>query len=267
MQVPERLVSLYIATCGQNGPGLGADEKEIILLVYVVLEASSGKIIGTKQLLVRPEGGFAKDITVSGSSAAPLVDGASSPPLASQHADVINNNNTNICNSNTIGKSIYNNPNSTLLINNNSTISDGSTLNSTNLKAAPGIVTPTLLSEELPIAVVQSTGKPLKEAIDEFDEYLRSLTLNTDDADSVKIITDGQLPLRQCLHREACAKDILLPNYYNRFCDLRKEFLKYKSGDLSRALVPVKDIKKILQIPTVSPPQSIGEMMKGEALK
>lgn len=45
MQVPEHLVSLYIATCGQNGSGLGADEKEIILLVYIILEASSGKVI------------------------------------------------------------------------------------------------------------------------------------------------------------------------------------------------------------------------------
>lgn len=102
--------------------------------------------------------------------------------------------------------------------------------------------------------------------IQQFDEYLRSLTLYGDDIDSINFITDGQLPLRQCLHREACAKNIRLPNYYNRFCDLRKEFLKYKSGDLSRALVPVKDIKKILQIPTAAAPQSIGEMMKGYLL-
>ncbi|XP_054740728.1 RNA-binding protein fusilli isoform X1 [Anastrepha obliqua] len=268
MQVPENLVSLYIATCGQNGAGLGADEKEIILLVYVILEAKSGKIIGTKQLLVRPDGSFTKDRTVSGSSEASLVAGASSPPLASQHADVINNN-TSISNTNTIGKNAYNSPNTTLLITNNSTaITNGSTTAGTNLAAvsitasSTATATPTLEAIELPIAVAHATGKPLQEAIDEFDEYLRSLTLNVDDVDNIKIITDGQLPLRQCLHREACAKDIRLPQYYNRFCDLRKEFLRYKSGDLSRALVPVKDIKKILQIPTVPAPQSIGEMMK-----
>lgn len=77
------------------------------------------------------------------------------------------------------------------------------------------------------------------------------------------MITDGQLPLRQCLHREACAKDIELPAYYNKFSDLRKEFQRYKSGDLSRALVPLKDIKKMLQSPTLPMPQSIGEMLKG----
>lgn len=44
MQVPEHVVSLYIATCGQNGPGLGSDEKEIILLVYVLLEVATGQV-------------------------------------------------------------------------------------------------------------------------------------------------------------------------------------------------------------------------------
>lgn len=44
MQGPEHVVSLYIATCGQNGPGLGSDEKEIILLVYVLLEVSTGQV-------------------------------------------------------------------------------------------------------------------------------------------------------------------------------------------------------------------------------
>lgn len=44
MQVPEHVVSFYVATCGQNGPGLGSDEKEIILLVYVILEATTGQV-------------------------------------------------------------------------------------------------------------------------------------------------------------------------------------------------------------------------------
>lgn len=49
MQGPEHVVSLYIATCGQNGPGLGSDEKEIILLVYVLLEVSTGQVSTVKQ--------------------------------------------------------------------------------------------------------------------------------------------------------------------------------------------------------------------------
>jgi len=51
MQVPEHVVSLYIATCGQNGPGLGSDEKEIILLVYVLLEVTTGQVSFTIILL------------------------------------------------------------------------------------------------------------------------------------------------------------------------------------------------------------------------
>ncbi|XP_054090835.1 RNA-binding protein fusilli isoform X2 [Zeugodacus cucurbitae] len=265
MQVPEHLVSLYIATCGQNGSGLGADEKEIILLVYIILEANSGKIIGTKQLLVRPDGSFAKDRTVSGSSDVSITLGAASPPLASQHADAINNNNTSVSNSNTLGKSVHNNLSTTVNCNNNNnTITNGSSSGGVAAGSITATASTTSIPEtiELPVAVAHSQGKPLQEALDEFDEYLRSLTLYADNVDSINFITDGQLPLRQCLHREACAKDIRLPSYYNRFCDLRKEFLKYKSGDLSRALVPVKDIKKILQIPTAAAPQSIGEMMK-----
>lgn len=40
-------------------------------------------------------------------------------------------------------------------------------------------------------------------------------------------MTDGQLPLRQCLHPEACRKDLDLPTYYSIFHDLRKEVAKF----------------------------------------
>ncbi|XP_033155981.1 RNA-binding protein fusilli isoform X2 [Drosophila mauritiana] len=219
MQVPEHVVSLYIATCGQNGAGLGSDEKEIILLVFVLLEVSTGQIVGTKQILVRPDGYFIKDRTISGSSDNSSVTNntASSPPLA-------------------IGDA-----------NNGSGSTSG---NGSSLENGSELI--------LPIAEAQAAGKPLSEAIEEFDAYLRSLSLHDTE---IKLVTDGQLPLRQCLHREASAKDVELPAYYNRFSDLRKEFLRYKSGDLARALVPVKDVKKMLQAPTLPMPQSIAEML------
>ncbi|KQS62533.1 RNA-binding protein fusilli isoform X4 [Drosophila erecta] len=219
MQVPEHVVSLYIATCGQNGSGLGSDEKEIILLVFVLLEVSTGQIVGTKQILVRPDGYFIKDRTISGSSDNSSVTNntASSPPLA-------------------IGDA-----------NNGSGSTSG---NGSSLENGSELI--------LPIAEAQAAGKPLSEAIEEFDAYLRSLSLHDTE---IKLVTDGQLPLRQCLHREASAKDVELPAYYNRFSDLRKEFLRYKSGDLARALVPVKDVKKMLQAPTLPMPQSIAEML------
>ncbi|XP_065369966.1 RNA-binding protein fusilli isoform X3 [Calliphora vicina] len=283
MQVPEHVVSFYVATCGQNGPGLGSDEKEIILLVYVILEAATGQVIGTKQILVRPEGTFIKDRTTSTSSDASNT--ASSPPLAITYADSVNNsscssNNLNSTNNSINSLNITNNsstptsptttqsnisnninattnipstPTSATTINNNNTI-----VNNNNITNGPSSLAPVDIIE-LPIAVAQAAGKPLQEAIEEFDEYLRSLSLYDTD---FKIITDGQLPLRQCLHREACVKEIGLPSYYNKFSDLRKEFSVYKSGDLSRALVPVKDIKRILQMPAAALPQSIGEIMQ-----
>ncbi|XP_070135336.1 RNA-binding protein fusilli isoform X2 [Drosophila bipectinata] len=215
MQVPEHIVSLYIATCGQNGPGLGSDEKEIILMVFVLLEVTSGQIVGTKQILVRPDGYFIKDRTISSSSdtSSTTNNTASSPPLAI--GDATNNG-------------------------------SGSSLDNNNTELV------------LPIAEAQAAGKPLSEAIEEFDAYLRSLSLHDTE---IKLVTDGQLPLRQCLHREASAKDLELPTYYNRFSDLRKEFLRYKSGDLAHALVPVKDAKKMLQAPSLPVPQSIAEML------
>ncbi|KAM7341483.1 epithelial splicing regulatory protein fusilli [Cochliomyia hominivorax] len=274
MQVPEHVVSFYVATCGQNGPGLGSDEKEIILLVYVILEAATGQIIGTKQILVRPDGTFVKDRTTSTSSDAS--NNASSPPLAITYPDSVNNsscssNNLNSTNNSINSLNITNNSSTptspTINSNNNTSLSATSTttinnnntiVNNNNITNGPTTLAP-IDNIELPIAVAQAAGKPLQEAIEEFDEYLRSLSLNDTD---FKIITDGQLPLRQCLHREACVKEITLPSYYNKFSDLRKEFSIYKSGDLSRALVPVKDIKRILQMPATTLPQSIGEIMK-----
>ncbi|CAF4859781.1 unnamed protein product [Pieris macdunnoughi] len=41
-----------------------------------------------------------------------------------------------------------------------------------------------------------------------------------------RLVTDGQPPLRQCLHPEACSKDLTLPTYYASFHDLRKEYVR-----------------------------------------
>lgn len=101
----------------------------------------------------------------------------------------------------------------------------------------------------------------------QFDQLVRSLNIDPD-SPTFRIITDGQLPLRQCLHPEACAKDIELPNYYCKFSDLRKEFVRYKSAGLSRALIPVKDIKNLPNMPQLPAlPASIAEMMEGKHLK
>lgn len=59
----------------------------------------------------------------------------------------------------------------------------------------------------------------LNSVIQKFDAELNSRGL-----DNLCLVTDGQLPLRQCLFPEAQRKGITLPAYYYRFHDLRKEF-------------------------------------------
>lgn len=44
MLVPGHLVSLYVATCGASGPNLGSDEKEIILLVYTIIDVQTARV-------------------------------------------------------------------------------------------------------------------------------------------------------------------------------------------------------------------------------
>lgn len=95
---------------------------------------------------------------------------------------------------------------------------------------------------------------------EQFDQQIRSQNIDPD-SPTFRLITDGQLPLRQCLHPEACAKDIELPNYFCKFSDLRKEYVRFKSGDLSRALVAIKDVPNMPALP--AQPTCIADMIAG----
>ncbi|XP_075985541.1 epithelial splicing regulatory protein fusilli isoform X2 [Anticarsia gemmatalis] len=74
-------------------------------------------------------------------------------------------------------------------------------------------------SEEL------QTGQPLDVIVQQFDEFVRSLQVDPH-SPLFRLVTDGQPPLRQCLHPEACSKELSLPTYYARFHDLRKEYVR-----------------------------------------
>ncbi|XP_022818168.1 RNA-binding protein fusilli isoform X1 [Spodoptera litura] len=74
-------------------------------------------------------------------------------------------------------------------------------------------------SEEL------QTGQPLEVIVQQFDEFVRSLQVDPH-SPLFRLVTDGQPPLRQCLHPEACSKDLTLPTYYARFHDIRKEYVR-----------------------------------------
>lgn len=45
MLVPGHVCALYVATGGANGPALGSDEKEIVLLDYSVIEVLTNEVI------------------------------------------------------------------------------------------------------------------------------------------------------------------------------------------------------------------------------
>ena len=59
-------------------------------------------------------------------------------------------------------------------------------------------------------------------------------------------VTDGQLPLRQCLHPESCTKGFDLPGYYNAFFDLRKEFRKAYPSTASPAASAMRVVMSVL---------------------
>ncbi|CAB4061282.1 ESRP1_2 [Lepeophtheirus salmonis] len=62
-------------------------------------------------------------------------------------------------------------------------------------------------------------GNILKDAIHKFDKEVASKLEG-----KFTLLTDGQLPIRQCIFPEAWRKNIILPEYMYRFHDLRKEF-------------------------------------------
>ncbi|XP_026807559.1 RNA-binding protein fusilli isoform X5 [Rhopalosiphum maidis] len=95
--------------------------------------------------------------------------------------------------------------------------------------------------------MVKTSGIPLQDAIDKFDTYVKSLNIEPQ-APMFRIVTDGQLPIRQCLHRESSIKDIELPEYYNVFHDLRKDFSKFYNAPQDQTFNSITDLVNYLEI-------------------
>ncbi|XP_037051284.1 RNA-binding protein fusilli isoform X1 [Bradysia coprophila] len=212
MFVPGHVVSMYVATGGASGLSLGSDEKEIILLVFAIIDVATNKVMGVQQYLVRPVGTYDLDNSISNDE------------------------------------------------------KNSSLVSSTTLTDSSEALTNSTPEFSINESLLKIAGRPLGEVIDKFDQYVRSLSIDPD-SPTFRLVTDGPLPLRQCLHPEACAKDIDLPSYYCRYSDLKKEFVKCKSSttpDLSRALIPVKDVSKLpnMPMPTVSLSHCIADMLK-----
>ncbi|XP_067005775.1 RNA-binding protein fusilli isoform X2 [Anabrus simplex] len=166
------LCVLYVATAGQQGPGLGADEEEIVLLIYVMIDMVQNKVVGVTQYLVKP-----------------------------RVADI---------NENVLSEQIV---------------------------AESG------LTEEL-----VKNGQPLETVIQQFEQYVRATFHICPSTHSLRFVTDGQLPLRQCLHPEACSKNIELPSYYSAFHDLRKEFRAFYASP--EEMTSISDMVNYLGMPS-----------------
>ncbi|XP_049817658.1 RNA-binding protein fusilli isoform X2 [Aethina tumida] len=159
---PHHICVLYVATAGLQGPLMGSDEQEIVLLIYVIVDVIQNKIVGVQQYPIRP-----------------------------QTADI----NENILSEQLTSESV--------------------------------------LTDEL----IKSAGRQLDSALTEFDAYCNSLHIDPHNA-GFRLITDGQLPLRQCLHPEACRKELELSPYYSMFHDLRKEVARFcgKTDDVPQSV-------------------------------
>uniref|UniRef100_A0A182WED8 Uncharacterized protein n=1 Tax=Anopheles minimus TaxID=112268 RepID=A0A182WED8_9DIPT len=44
MLLPGHVAVLHVTTCGQSGAGLGSDEKEIVLLIYVIIDLQTNNL-------------------------------------------------------------------------------------------------------------------------------------------------------------------------------------------------------------------------------
>uniref|UniRef100_A0A9I3GIR8 RRM domain-containing protein n=1 Tax=Anopheles farauti TaxID=69004 RepID=A0A9I3GIR8_9DIPT len=259
MSLPGHVTVLHVTTCGQSGPGLGSDEKEIVLLIYVIIDVQTNNIIGVKQYLVRPRNPTFRTSESSGSCTSAL-GAALSNSLTGSNSSISNSATSTSNPAGAIISATSTDAATTTTI----AIPGGGSTSPGIVGAAPASPPECAITQEIPAieSLVQTNGRPLEEVIQQFDEYTKSLNLDPH-SPSFRLVTDGQLPLRQCLHPEASAKDVDLPQYYWRFCDLRKEFVRFRAGDLARALVPVAEAQKLQSMPSLPPtPASVAEIIK-----
>ncbi|KAK0171395.1 hypothetical protein PV328_009133 [Microctonus aethiopoides] len=178
---PTHLVALYVATAGLQGNALGSDEEEIILLVYVLIDALQNKVMGHQQYIVKPSSLDASQNEENNSS------GQSTTPTA--------------------------------------LISEAALLH------AP------FLTEE----ILREQGIPLNQAIQQFETWWLAQTC-VSLGSLPRFVVDGQAPLRQCLHPECYKKDLELPETYNSFYDLRKEFTNCYSSQGELATLSIQEM-------------------------
>ncbi|XP_068180771.1 epithelial splicing regulatory protein 1 isoform X1 [Antennarius striatus] len=175
------LVVLFTTTSGASGELLGSDERELVQLVWQLVDIKNRKLGKVNELLIKPD---LSDLTEE-----------------KEEEDVVEEN-----------------------------------VEEKNGSKADCVFTATSLETALNLFHLQLTNE------------VNSAGAGT----SVCLCTDGQLHIRQVIHPEATGKNILVPDCFYSFFDLRKEFKKhFPTSDLKA--VNVHLMAESLSIPTDVP--------------
>ncbi|NXK85952.1 ESRP1 protein, partial [Formicarius rufipectus] len=168
---PDYLVILFVTTTGTNGARLGSDERELLQLLWKVVDLRNKELGHLHDVLVRPD-----------------------------HSEL------------------------------------------------------TAECQEITQVDVESLAlaPPLEQALRQFNQSV-SNELNIGVGTSFCFCTDGQLHIRQVLHPEASKKNILLPECFYSFFDLRKEFKKCCPGSPEVSKLDVAAMREYLNLDKNSP--------------
>ncbi|KAM6125856.1 epithelial splicing regulatory protein 1 [Pterocles gutturalis] len=168
---PDYLVILFVTTAGTNGARLGSDERELLQLLWKVVDLRSKELGHLHDVLVQPD----------------------HPELTAECQEITQ-------------------------------------VDVESLALAP----------------------PLEQALRQFNQSV-SNELNIGVGTSFCFCTDGQLHIRQVLHPEASKKNILLPECFYSFFDLRKEFKKCCPGSPDVSKLDVVTMTEYLNLDKSSP--------------
>ncbi|XP_062255609.1 epithelial splicing regulatory protein 1 isoform X2 [Platichthys flesus] len=177
------LVVAFTATSGASGDLLGSDEKELVRLVWQMVDVKNKKLGRVNELLIKPD---LSDMTEEE-------------------------------------------------------------------KEEEDVVEESVEEENGSGAECVSTSANLEAALNQFHLQLTNEVNSAGAGTSVCLCTDGQLHIRQVIHPEAASKNILVPDCFYSFFDLRKEFKKhFPSSDLKASNVHM--MAESLGLPVDVPP-------------
>ncbi|XP_030014103.1 epithelial splicing regulatory protein 1 isoform X3 [Sphaeramia orbicularis] len=175
------LAVVFAATSGASGELLGSDEKELVHLVWQLVDVKNKKLGKVNELLIKP------DLS-----------------------------------------------------------------NLTEEKGEEDVVEESVEEENGSGADSVSTASSLEAALNLFHLQLTNEVNSAGTGTSVCLCTDGQLHIRQVIHPEAASKNILVPDCFYSFFDLRKEFKKhFPTSDLKALNVHI--MAESLSIPVDVP--------------